>query len=531
MPYAQKNPQFSPHLQDGIKWVREAYLAAIVDSSDDAIISKTLDGLITSWNAAAVRIFGYTADEMIGQSLLKLIPTERWSEEYHIQDELRKGNKIDHYETKRIAKDGRVLDVSLTISPIRDKDGCIVGASKVARDITRQKRDEGSLRESEERLRLAVETASLGTWALALQTSRLGFSKKVRDVLLLPPEVPSEVPIEKAINLVYPDDRDLVREKLAYALDPVSGGSYEVEHRVHIWNSPETRWVRIRGKMYFDTYGRPEKLIGTLLDITDEKMTKERLERMVEARTEDLQKANELLRQSNHNLEQFAYIASHDLQEPLRKIQSFIDMMRYRDDKEMMAILFDKINQSAHRMSVLINDVLNYARLSKDGVALDNVNLNDVLTDVLVDYENRITEKGAVISGSDLPMVQGVYPQLKQLFANLVGNSLKFSSGSPRIEIRSRVLTGKETGFPAVAESATTYIALYFSDNGIGFEQKYADQIFMIFQRLHTRSEYSGTGIGLALCQKIVENHQGYIKAEGEPGKGAVFTVLLPATQ
>lgn len=529
MPYAQKNPQFSPDIQDGVKWVREAHLAAIVESSDDAIISKTLDGLITSWNAAAARIFGYTAEEMIGESLLKLIPTERWSEEYHIQDELRKGNKIDHYETKRIAKDGRVLDVSLTISPIRDKNGCIIGASKIARDITRQKRNESALRESEERLRLAVETASLGTWALDLRTNRMGFSKKVREVLLLPPELPSEAPIEKALDLVHPDDRDLVREKLAYALDPVSEGSYEVEHRIHIWNSPETRWVRIRGKLYFDAYGLPEKLIGTLLDITDEKMTKERLERMVEARTEDLQKANELLRQSNHNLEQFAYIASHDLQEPLRKIQSFIDMMRYRDDKKTTAILFDKINQSAHRMSVLINDVLNYSRLNKDGVALDNVNLNDVLTDVLIDYENRIAEKGAVVSGPDLPVVQGIYSQLKQLFANLVGNSLKFSSTSPRIGIRSRVLTGKDSGFPELADSPVTYVALYFSDNGIGFEQKYADQIFMIFQRLHTRSEYSGTGIGLALCQKIVENHQGYIKAEGEPGKGAVFTVLLPA--
>lgn len=495
----------------------ESHFAAIVQSSDDAIISKTPGGIITSWNTAAERIFGYTADEMIGQSLLKLIPPERWNEELHIQAELKKGNRIDHYETKRVTKDGSVLDVSLTISPIRDKEGNITGASKIARDITLQKRDEHALKESEERYRLAIQTANIGTWVLDPISRDIICSGECRRVYNLPDDLPLDYTI--MLDLVHPDDLALVRERLAMAFDPVYNGDYDVEHRIIPYGTNAVRWTRIRGKMYFDDQGQPEKLIGTLLDITDEKQDKEQLERTVIERTLDLQKINEQLRRSNQDLEQFAYIASHDLQEPLRKIQSFIDIIRDEEDKEARRVYFDKIAGSAKRMSALIRDVLDYSRLGKNETLFTDVDLNQVLREVKMDYERLMTDKGAIIGSTDLPVVKGIHIQLRQLFANLISNSLKFARTHPEISI---------TAQAPCLEEGQAYVKLTFSDNGIGFEQQYAEKIFMIFQRLHSRTEYSGTGIGLALCKKIVENHLGHIRGVSEPGKGAVFTVLLP---
>jgi PAS domain S-box-containing protein len=496
---------------------KEGHLASIVQSSDDAIISKTLDGIITSWNAAAERIFGYRAAEMIGQSIFKLIPPDRLDEEYQIQERLKRGEKIDHYETRRITSDGRELDVSLTISPLRDKAGNITGASKIARDITRQKQAEDALKKSEEKYRLAVQTAHIGTWSFDPVSLEIALSTECRHAYNLPEDAPVDYNI--MLGLVYPDDVSLVRKRLAMAFDPVNNGNYDVEHRITPYHSDTVRWTRVRGKMYFNAAGNPEKLIGTLLDITDERMAKEELERTVIERTRELQKMNEQLMRSNHDLEQFAYIASHDLQEPLRKIQFFIDVMKDQKDKEHSSVYMDKVSGSANRMSLLIRDVLDYSRLGRSEGLFREVDLNQVLREVKTDYERLMVEKGAVVDSGDLPTVKGNHTQLRQLFANLISNSLKFSSAHPEISIMAH-LSHEEDG--------RSYIRLTFSDNGIGFEQQYAERIFMIFQRLHSRTEYSGTGIGLALCRKIVENHHGHIRGESQPGKGSVFTVLLP---
>ncbi len=254
-----------------------------------------------------------------------------------------------------------------------------------------------------------------------------------------------------------------------------------------------------------------------------------RLTKIVEERTTDLRKMNEQLRRSNHDLEQFAYIASHDLQEPLRKIQSFIDIARQKEDKKNLPYYFEKIVQSAKRMSMLIKDVLNYSRLESDETLFREVSLNQVLKEVATDYDQLIVERRALIKSTDLPVINGIYAQIRQLFANLLSNALKFSSANPEISIAGRPLPLSQLSNYPVMDKARVYVELTFTDNGIGFDQQYADRIFMIFQRLHNHSEYSGTGIGLALCKKIVENHQGYIKVESTPEKGSVFTVILPA--
>ena len=247
-------------------------------------------------------------------------------------------------------------------------------------------------------------------------------------------------------------------------------------------------------------------------------------------------KANERLRQlnselekSNRELEQFAYVASHDLQEPLRKIMTFSDLSEKNvHNPEIQKRYLQKIQSSAGRMTELIKAVLNYSRLSRNGNEFMPVDLNAVVEQIKTDLELFIDEKAAVIRTDQLPVVKGIPLQLSQLFLNLLTNALKFNERRPEVTILARpVLPGDRTQYN-LATNGTDYVKIIFSDNGIGFEQKYADRIFSIFQRLHSTEKFAGTGIGLALCKKIVENHGGVIAVESEQGSGTSFLIFLP---
>lgn len=244
---------------------------------------------------------------------------------------------------------------------------------------------------------------------------------------------------------------------------------------------------------------------------------------------EKLKETNAQLQKSNHDLEQFAYIASHDLQEPLRKIRNFSELLEMHiDNATLRSKYLGKIDHSATRMATLINDVLNYSRLSSVNAEFTAVDLNEVLRNVKVDFELLLEEKHATLNAPELPTIRGVQLQLHQLFYNLISNSLKFSSEKPVIHISSAPVREPEKR-ELHLDQTSNYIALVFKDNGIGFEQKYAEQIFTIFQRLETDNNRSGTGIGLALCKKIVDKHKGRIIASGKTGEGAEFRVILPA--
>ena len=236
------------------------------------------------------------------------------------------------------------------------------------------------------------------------------------------------------------------------------------------------------------------------------------------------------LEMKNKQLEQFAYIASHDLQEPLRKIQTFIQVLEKKlGEPEARQKYFNKIDSSAKRMADLIQSVLNYSRLSQNEDELIPTDLNVILENVKGDYELQIEEKNAVIKSDSLPFVKGEPLQLHQLFANLIGNSLKFSKTDPRITISSRTLQPDEIQkIKPSLDNTRRYVQLSFKDNGIGFEQQYAEKVFTIFQRLNSREEYSGTGIGLALCKRIVDHHHGHIEAVSTLGQGATFFIYLP---
>lgn len=345
---------------------KEVY-KAVVDSSSDAIITKNLDGIVTSWNRAAERIFGYTAAEMIGRSITTLIPTDHLNEEPKIIARLKKGEMIDHYETIRQRKDGTLIEISLTVSPVKDKNGIIVGASKIARDIGKQKEYERKL-------------------------------------------------IDQATEL-----------------------------------------------------------------------------------------------------EQFAYVASHDLQEPLRKIALYIQMLESRIEARLDSEskrYIEKVVNSSRRMKRLIEDLLSYSRANKMEVK-EEVDLNQTVKNVLGDLEAIIRETGAKISFEGLPKIRANAFQMHQLLQNLIGNAIKFHGmDSPVIDVS------------AYQDKNTWVISV--KDNGIGVEPQYHEQIFKVFHRLHGQDTYPGTGIGLAVCKKILEHHGGKIWVNSSRGKGATFRFTLP---
>lgn len=228
----------------------------------------------------------------------------------------------------------------------------------------------------------------------------------------------------------------------------------------------------------------------------------------------------------NKQLEEFAYIASHDLQEPLRKIQIFAEMLHSSlNDKETATRYAEKITASAQRMSNLIKSVLKYSQLSRTDDLYEPVDLNTVLDNVKEDYDLLIKEKNVTLSTVGLPVINAIPVQMHQLLGNLLSNAIKFSSQEPDIRITARPVLKSELDEISVADKNRAYIKIVITDNGIGFDQQYADQIFKIFKRL---TDNAGTGIGLALCKKIVENHNGHISVASELGKGTVFTILLP---
>jgi PAS domain S-box-containing protein len=235
------------------------------------------------------------------------------------------------------------------------------------------------------------------------------------------------------------------------------------------------------------------------------------------------------LEAQNKELEQFAYVASHDLQEPLRKIRTFTELVQQNiNDRNLTEKYFSKIQASAHRMSELIRSVLAYSKISKDNNLFGPVNLNEVLFNVVSDFELLIEEKKAEVTYENLPTVMGISVQLGQLFSNLVSNGLKFSSQQPVIRITSRKLSSDEVNRNSEL-LLSNYYEICVTDNGIGFEQQYAKKIFNMFQRLNRKEQYAGTGIGLALCKKIVEVHHGTILATSTPGLGTTFYITLPA--
>lgn len=277
-------------------------------------------------------------------------------------------------------------------------------------------------------------------------------------------------------------------------------------------------------------------------DLTVQKETQQLLRQnndRLEKSNMALEVSNNALNLSNDNLQQFAYVASHDLQEPLRKIQSFGDLLKTNFGPELGEQGLDMIGRmgsAATRMSMLIKDLLNYSRLTTQQAPFESVNLNEVLVDILDDLSVSIDESGAVIDYEDLPVVDGDPAQLQQLFLNLLSNALKFRrpNTTPHIRLAARQILSADIpvsalSVPVDSAQSRAFHEISVADNGIGFDEKYVDRIFQVFQRLHGKTHYPGSGVGLAICRKVVFNHRGGLTAYSKPGEGATFIIYLPA--
>lgn len=269
--------------------------------------------------------------------------------------------------------------------------------------------------------------------------------------------------------------------------------------------------------------------VGTFTDIQEQKLMNESLEVKVAERTKELILKNEELELRNHELQQFSWVVSHDLKEPIRKIELFIKIIKekYLPDNEKAADYINRTVNAAERMQRLIADLLEYSRLSSN-VAAERIDLNDILQEVLADFDYLIEEKKAVLTIENLPAVMAVPSQMRQVFQNLIGNSLKFSKVgiTPTIEITSELIESK--AFDGIPADSGKFCRIIVKDNGIGFDEKYLDKIFIIFQSLNDRKSYEGTGIGLAIAKKIIEKHNGLITAKSQPGIGSAFILVLP---
>lgn len=603
-----------------------AYLAAIVEFSNDAIISKDLNGVVTSWNTGAESIFGYSADEMVGQFITRLIPPALQNEETYILSEVRDGRRIVNLETVRVRKDGRLINVAITVSPIKDFSGKVIGVSKIARDIAALKRAQENLNASLKELgefKAALDEHAIvaitdpqgkigyvndkfcaisqysraellgqdhriinsgyhppafmrALWTTIAQgkvwhgqlrnrakdgsiywvdTTIVPFldpQGKPRQYIAIRADITQLKRYEENLKASLKEVTDLktaldehgivaitdnkgmityVNDKFCavthYSREELLGRDHSVVKSGHhteefyksmwdtlgqgrVWQGEiknKTKdgryfWSQTTIVPFLDNQGKPRQYVAISADITDRQLAQE----MLLSRTEELAR-------SNKDLEQFAYAASHDLQEPLRAVAGCVELLQRRYQGQIDAKADEYIAHAvdgAHRMQKLINDLLEYARVGTRGSGFQDVDCAEVVKAAISNLALAIQESGAVITRDDLPILQGDAAQLTVLFQNLIGNAIKFRGDHPP-HIH---LSAKREGMDWI---------LAIQDNGIGIDPKYFERVFGVFQRLHTRREYPGTGIGLALCRRIMDRHRGSIWVQSEPGQGSIF--------
>jgi PAS domain S-box-containing protein len=472
-------------------------LSAIIDSSDDAIISKDLNGVITSWNNSAERMFGYTAAETVGQPITILIPVDRLDEEPEILARLRRGERVNHFETVRRRKDGALLDISLTISPVRDLKGTIIGASKIARDISESKRIREALLASEARFRQLADTMPQIVWTARPDGYVDYYNERWYEYTGFGGNAFGD---ESWESVLHPEDVRKRHETYYAAIS--SGQPYSVEYRLMDRKEARWRWFVERAVPVRDESGKIVKWFGTSTDINEQK------------------RAQDELRRANEDLEQFSFSATHDLQEPLRTVKIYSELLasRHSDTVNEEARKFVTfIRNGATRMEMLVRDLLAYTQVAKmDKPGGETADANEALNNALANLAGSISESGAKISADPLPTIRVHGMHLQRVFQNLIGNAIKYSGPQrqPIVHVGAKLQDGNWI--------------FTVSDNGIGIAPEYTEKIFGLFKRLHNSEEYSGTGIGLAICKRIVEGYRGRIWAESEPGHGSVFRFRLP---
>lgn len=491
----------------------QAPVAISIVRGEDNIISLANDRMLELWGKDA-QIIGKRAQDMLPelkeQGFLELLDRVRESgEPYYAYESvvllMRQGRE-------------RTMYVNVVYQPYIAND-VISGVIMIASDVTEQVQARKKVEESERQFKQIADSMPQMVW-----TARpdgyvdyynkqwyefTGFQEDYGDGSWLP--------------ILHPDDVTLCYNSWNNSVQ--TGEEYMIEYRFKDRKFGDYRWFLGKALPIKDEKGNIIKWFGTCTDIHDQKLQAERLEEKVNIRTREL-------KEKNTELEQFAQVSSHDLQEPLRKILIYSDMIKSDPNNtltERSRLSIDKVSEATLRMSNSLRELLNYTSIARDS-QFTQVNLNEIIKNVLDDLELVIHRKKAMLQLDPLPTINAIPLQVQQLFYNLVNNALKFSKPDviPVVEIHCEVLTKEQKKKFRSLLPNKGYVEITVKDNGIGFEQKYAEQIFVMFQRLNDRSQFEGTGIGLSLCKKVIDNHGGIITATAKPNEGAAFKVILP---
>ncbi|MBF0694704.1 MAG: PAS domain S-box protein [Flavobacterium sp.] len=488
----------------------DRYHRMIAEVEDYAIILLDVEGKILNWNKGAQSIKGYTAKEIVGHNF----------SEFYLQDDIDRGlpgklleearlNGKARHEGWRVRNDGRTFWGMIVITALHDNDNNVIGYSKVTRDLTERKVAEERLQRymvelqyqnemlqrSEERYhRMIAEVEDYAIILLDRDGNILNWNKGAEAIKGYKE---NEV-IGKNFNIFYlteDRERNLPQQLLVTAV--------ENNTATHEGWRKRKDGTRFWGSIVITAlHDENDKIIGfskVTRDLTQKKAFEDHI-----------------LKQ-NKQLEEYAYVTSHDLQEPLRKINLFSDLLLDKVNSPDAALLLEKIRASATRMTSLIKGVLQYSQVNSDDELKVPINLNQVIDEIEVDFEMMLNDKNGKIERGDLGTIRGIPIQIHQLFSNLISNSIKFNEKNPSVRITAEHFIDDVT--------KKTFVKITVADNGIGFKPEHSERIFQLFRRLE--GEAPGTGIGLALCKRIAEAHGGTISAVSRPGEGSVFEIIL----
>jgi PAS domain S-box-containing protein len=498
------------------------------------------DGIVVWANAAELELLGYSEKEYIGHHISEFHANKIAIED--IMGRLRNKQRIVNYDAELLCKDGSIRYVTINSTALWEGEK-FVHTRCFTVDVTEQKLAAKLVRESEERFRQMANLVPLVIWTTDEKGDCNFLSSKWQEL--------TGKSIQDGlgrlwVSFIHPDDRDNVMASWRSCFHERK----PFEAKFRFLSGPEKYIVIYANSIpTYGTAGEVTGYVGIFQDISAEERVRYSLEKIVLDRTEDLRRRNAELRQAetvlkekneelekiNDQLSSFAHIASHDLQEPLRKIQINFDRLfdiEGANFSEKGKYLYQSVADSTGRMRSLIQDLLAYAKSNDYEGKLEEVDLNLILSDTMNALETKIVEKNAKIEVGKLPTLNVVRFQFYQLFLNLLSNALKFSRSGidPCIVVHSEWVEG--SGLPyGYGEAEKAYYHLSVSDNGIGFAPEQSERIFEPFYRVHGRTQYEGTGLGLAICKKTVENHKGAMYAEGRQNEGAVFHIYLPVEQ
>jgi PAS domain S-box-containing protein len=492
-----------------------ARLAAIVEGSEDAIVARTLDLKVVTWNAAAERMFGYKPHEVIGKDIEFLIPPDRQAETEMMRTLLDQGRRVAAYDSVRLAKDGRRIEVSTTQSPIKDASGRTVGIALTYRDVSERRRAEEALRQSEERLRQSVSVADIGVFDHDLVADTIYWSPVQRKIYGIGPD--EVITLQVYLDHVYGEDLEGIRAAVRHTRDPTGDGVFDMDHRI-LRNDGAVRWIRARASTFFEGKGaerRPVRTVGAVMDVTDKVRIGQELRELNATLEQRVAERTAELESINRDLGSFSYSISHDLRAPVRAMNGYARILLEDFGPNLpkdAQRLLHRIADAGTTMGAMIAGLLELFRVQQRQLQRVPVDLTALARAVWTDL--AAAEPGAPYTLHVEPglSANGDPVLLRNLLLNLLGNARKYSSN----RLERTVWVGKE---PAGA--------CFVRDNGEGFDMRFAEKLFSPFGRLHNREEFEGHGIGLAVAQKIVARHGGRIWADAKPDKGATFFFTL----